>query len=83
MENTVKQISPMEMASILAKNNQDEQEAIKNYMDLLNKITNSGVVGGNQYKEVTAAITEIIADEMNHSQKLSELATKFSQIQPA
>ena len=73
----------MEMATILAKNNQDEQMAIKGYFDLLNKISSSGIVGNSQYKDVTDAIREIIADEMNHSEKLSALATKYSGVQAA
>lgn len=83
MDEKVKQISPMEMSSLLAKNNQDEQSAIKGYFDLLAKISDGGVMGQHQYQDVISALNEIIADEMNHSERLSALATKYSQIQPA
>lgn len=83
MEEKVKQISDIELASILAKNNQDEQMAIKGYFDLLNKISNSGIVGNAKYKDVVEAVKEIISDEMNHSEKLSALATKYSGVQAA
>lgn len=83
MDEKVKQISPMEMSSLLAKNNQDELSAIKGYFDLLAKISDSGKMGQHQYQDVISALNEIIADEMNHSEKLSALATKYSEIQPA
>ena len=83
MDEKVKQIDPMEMAMILAKNNQDEQSAIKGYLDLLAKINASGLTGQYNYQDVVSNIQEIISDEMNHSERLSALATKYSQIQPA
>lgn len=83
MDEKPKQIPEMEMAMILAKNNQDEQMAIKGYLDLLNKIAGSGIVGNSQYKDVVEAVREIISDEMNHSEKLSALATKYSGVQAA
>ena len=62
----------------LAKNNSDEQGAISGYFKLLALIKEN-----NLSYELYKDIEEIISDEMNHSQKLSNWATKLSGIYPA
>ena len=64
-----------ELSMWLAKNNAGEQEAIQGYFQLL---TLPGLP-----HELYADIQEIISDEMNHSEKLSEWATKLSGVKPA
>ena len=62
------------LAALMAKNNAGEQEAIKDYFELL---TTPGLP-----HELYADIQEIISDEMNHSEKLSKWATILSGVQP-
>jgi len=63
-----------DIAAILSKNNAGEQEAIEGYFRLL---TYPGLP-----PELYAVISEIISDEMNHSEKLSHWATKLTGIKP-
>ena len=56
------------VAAAIAANNQDEQEAIKGYYELLNVITDPAD---------QAIIKEIISDEKNHSHLLTDLALKY------
>ena len=62
------------LASVIAKNNAGEQEAIEGYFQLL-------AMGGLPQK-FYEDIREIISDEMNHSNKLSEWVTKITGIKP-
>jgi rubrerythrin len=78
-----KQLTKMELVNLLVRNNQEEQAAIAGYTSLLARIELGGITGANQNKEVIETINEIIADEMNHSQKLANLVTQISGIQPA
>jgi hypothetical protein len=60
--------SQFDIAAAIAANNEDEQEAIKGYYELLK------VVVDPVDQEV---IKEIIADEKNHSALLTKLAMKY------
>lgn len=82
MEEKTTKLTPQQLVKILSDNNKEEQGAISGYLSLLEKISASGVVGSYDFQEVTDAVKEIIADEMNHMAKLSALITKFSGIQP-
>lgn len=82
MEEKTTKLTPQQLVKILSDNNKEEQGAISGYLSLLEKISASGVVGSYDFQEVTDAVKEIIADEMNHMVKLSALITKFSGIQP-
>ena len=82
MEDKSTKLTPQQLVKILSDNNREEQGAISGYLSLLEKISTSGVIGNFDYQEVTNAIREIIADEMNHMVKLSALITKYSGIQP-
>ena len=64
------------IASIIAKNNAGEQEAIQEYFELL---ASAPGLPQKFYDD----IHEIISDEMNHSQKLSYWVTHFTGVKPA
>jgi len=64
-----------DFASIIARNNAGEQEAIEGYMQVL---ATPGLP-----PKLYEDIKEIISDEMNHSEKLSYWATQLSGIKPA
>ena len=64
------------IASIIAKNNAGEQEAIEGYFEML-----SDTRGLPQ--AFVDDIHEIISDEMNHSQKLSHWVTHLTGVHPA
>lgn len=82
MEDKVKQVTPQQLSKILADNNREEQSAISGYLSLLETINQGGITAGHNYKEVVSTIQEIIADEMNHTQKLNALISKLSGIEP-
>jgi|LSQX01.1.fsa_nt_gb rubrerythrin len=56
------------IAAAIAANNEDEQEAIKGYYQLLELITDPAD---------QAVIKEIISDEKNHSQLLNDMVLKY------
>jgi rubrerythrin len=56
------------VAAAIAANNQDEQEAIRGYYDLLEVLIDP---------EDKKVIEEIISDEKNHSELLTKLALKY------
>ena len=64
-----------ELASLIAKNNAGEQDAISDYFKLI------AIPGFPQkfYQD----IHEIISDEMNHSEKLSYWTTHLTGVHPA
>jgi rubrerythrin len=64
-----------ELSALIAKNNIGEQDAIEGYMYLL-------AIPGYP-EEFYADIREIISDEMNHTRKLNDWATKLSGIEPS
>jgi len=81
-EKVAKQISKDQLAKLLTDNNREEQSAIAGYLSLLDTINSGGIVAGFNYKEVVNVIKEIVADEMNHTQKLSQLISQLSGIAP-
>jgi rubrerythrin len=56
------------VAAAIAANNQDEQEAIKGYYELLQVLVDP---------EDKKIIQEIISDEKNHADLLTKLALKY------
>ena len=56
------------IAAAIAANNEDEQEAIKGYYELLKVVTDP---------EDQAVIKEIISDEKNHSHLLTNMVLKY------
>ncbi|MDR0975672.1 MAG: hypothetical protein LBM01_01775 [Christensenellaceae bacterium] len=67
-----------EICAEIAKNNKGEQDAIEGYYRLISELESNSVP-----YEFIKQIEEIISDEMNHSEKLSNWATRLSNIQPA
>jgi len=65
-----------QIASIIAKNNAGEQEAIEGYFAML---TQTKGLPQKFYED----IHEIISDEMNHSEKLSHWVTVLTGVKPA
>jgi len=65
-----------QIASIIARNNAGEQEAIEGYFEML---TQAKGLPQKFYDD----IHEIISDEMNHSEKLSHWVTQLTGVKPA
>ncbi len=82
MDEKVKQLTPQQVAKLLADNSRDVQDLISSYLSLLEKISGSGVTGSHQFKEVTALIQNILSIEMKHVKQLADLTSKLSGIQP-
>ena len=70
----------LSIANNIQYNLQKEADAIRDYTDLLN-MTKSSDIDEEQKKHIFDVIGEIIADELNHQQKLVELYTKLTTIQ--
>ena len=66
-----------EIAASIAKNNQGEQMAIEGYYLLLDEARKNGLP-----PEFISQISEIISDEMNHSEILSKWVTYLTNIKP-
>jgi len=62
------------IVALIAANNEDEQEAIHGYYELLASLTDP---------EDIAQIEEIISDEKNHSHMLTNMALKYDNIEEA
>jgi rubrerythrin len=62
------QTTNYKIAAAIAANNEDEQEAIKGYYELLDLMTDPAD---------QAVIKEIISDEKNHSDLLTHLVLKY------
>ena len=70
-------MSVNEIAASIAKNNQGEQKAIEGYYLLLDEARKNGLP-----QEFIKQISEIISDEMNHSEILSKWVTYLTNIKP-
>ena len=70
-----------EIAKIIQENNKDEAEAIAGYSALLEKVLESELKD-KEKAEISLQVREIISDELNHQQKLQELYTMITLIQP-
>lgn len=56
----------------------DEEEAIQGYYDLLNRLEDIGITGG----EIVEQVEEIISDEKSHINSLQDIALCFDSILP-
>ena len=65
------------IAALIAENNQDEQEAIKNYEVLLSCMKDIGASD-----DQLAVVEEIVSDEKNHSMRLTQLLQEYDNIKP-
>ena len=70
-----------EIASIIQDNNKDEAEAISGYSRLLEDVMASDLED-REKAEISSNVREIIADELNHQEKLQKLYTMLTMIQP-
>lgn len=71
----------LKIAAKIQENNKDEAVAIENYSLLLEEITNSDMPSADKEK-LFDIINEIIADELNHQEKLQEAYTMLTNIKP-
>lgn len=71
----------LKIASEIQANNKDEALAIQNYSLLLEEITDSDIPSADKEK-LFDIINEIIADELNHQQRLQEAYTMLTNIKP-
>lgn len=76
MENDI-----LEIAKWLQKNNADEAKAVSDYSDFLSKVYTSTLEKSDK-DEIFEVIEEIIADELNHMERLKALYVKLTEIQP-
>ena len=74
----IKTMTIEQIASQIAFNNKGEQDAIENYFTMVDAARKN-----NLPKDFIDDLHEIIADEMNHSEKLSHWVTRFTGIKPA
>ena len=75
MENNI-----LELSKIVEFNAKAEAQAIMDYNDLI-KLANESELNKEDLQEFTDNITEIIADELNHQNKLHALYSALTKIQ--
>lgn len=71
-----------EIASLIQVNNKDEALAISGYSQLLDKVVNCKELEDREKAEISSNIREIIADELNHQEKLQKLYSMLTLIEP-
>lgn len=74
-------LSALAVAHEVQENNEAEADAIKGYTRLLDSI-DSSELDETDKEFCTAAINEIVADEMNHQEKLAMLYSMLTGIMP-
>lgn len=70
-----------EIAAIIQDNNKDEAEAISGYSRLLDRVLLSDLEG-KEKAEISSNIREIIADELNHQERLQKIYSMLTMIEP-
>ena len=70
-----------ELAKEIEFNAKAEAQAVYDYTELLGKIAESGL-NENEKSGITDIINEIIADELNHQNRLQEVYTYLTGIEP-
>lgn len=70
-----------EISAIIQDNNKDEAEAIAGYSRLLDKVLKSELEG-KEKAEISSNIREIIADELNHQERLQKVYSILTMIEP-
>lgn len=76
MENDI-----LEIAKTAQYNSKMEAGAIQDYTEFMKIVLNSGVEE-NLKTEIISIIEELIADELNHQEKLNALYVELTDIQP-
>lgn len=74
-------ITELEIAREVQYNNKAEAQAIEDYTDFLDKVERSSLEEEDK-DFIRATINEIISDEMNHQERLQELYSLLSSIEP-
>lgn len=74
-------LSALAVAHEVQENNEGEADAIKDYTRLLDSI-DSSELDETDKEFCTATINEIVADEMNHQEKLAMLYSMLTGIMP-
>ena len=69
------------LASIVQFNNKAEAQAIEDYTEFLKTTAELNVPTATK-EYIDETISEIVADELNHQQKLQELYSFLTQIEP-
>lgn len=76
-----KKLSALAVAHEVQENNEGEADAIKDYTKLLDSI-DSSELDETDKEFCTLTINEIVADEMNHQEKLAMLYSMLTGIMP-
>lgn len=77
-------LTRFDILAAIEANNEDERRAISGYYDLLSLAENGfGWLTPEESAMIKAEIEEIISDELNHSERLSNMAQIMSGIKPA
>ena len=82
----MKKENSYDLLAEIEANNSGERGAMDGYYRLIAecaRLYDEHVLGKELYEEIKADIEEIIADELNHSNKLTALVEKLSGIMPA
>lgn len=69
------------MSKLVQFNNRAEAQAIEDYADFLKAVSESDLKESDK-KIIEDTINEIIADELNHQEKLQVLFTMLTDIEP-
>lgn len=81
MKTEIKTETEYVISKFIQFNNKAEAQAIQDYVDFLSVVAKSDLSADNKVY-ITAVINEIIADELNHQEKLQELFTGLTDIEP-
>lgn len=69
------------ISKLIQFNNKAEAQAIQDYVDLLSAVAGSNLTLEDK-EYITSVVNEIIADELNHQERLQELFTGLTDIEP-
>lgn len=70
-----------EIAAIIQENNKDEATAIAGYSRLLEEVLMSDLED-REKAEISSNVREIIADELNHQERLQKVYSMLTMIKP-
>lgn len=71
----------LEIAKLAQFNDKSEAQAILDYTEMIRAILNSDLEQSDK-EYLISIIEELIADELNHQQRLSEIYTFLTSIEP-
>ena len=71
-----------EIAAIIQENNKDEPVAIAGYSRLLEDVMSSNDLENKEKAEISSNVREIIADELNHQERLQKVYSMLTMIEP-